>query len=94
MDDQIKVHDRATGKEMDINPEGSLGLLALGDIAVKPWREVRAKTGYEKELLERVAKFREEVEKKKEEMKRKREEKQKEKEKEQQEQPKDEQKDS
>ena len=92
MDDQIKVYDRATGKEMEINPEGSLGLLALGDIAVKPWREVRAKTGYEKELLERVAKFREEVEKKKEEMKRKREEKLKEKQ--QQEPQKDEQKDS
>ena len=28
-------------KEYKITPEGSLGLLALGDIGLKKWREVR-----------------------------------------------------
>jgi hypothetical protein len=73
--DQVKIYDRATGKEIEINPEGSLGLLALGDIAVKAWREVRISSGFEKELLERVEKLKEETEKKQAEMKRKREEK-------------------
>jgi len=75
MNKPVKVYDRATGKELEIPPEGSLGLLALGDIAVKAWREVRVKSGYEKELLERVEKLKEETKKKMEEMKRKREEK-------------------
>jgi hypothetical protein len=75
MDEPLKITDRATGKELEINPEGSLGLLALGDVALKPWREVRIKSGYEKELLERVEKMKEETEKKKEERKRKQEEK-------------------
>jgi len=75
MDVPLKIIDRATGNELEINPEGSLGLLALGDVGLKPWREVRIKSGYEKELLERVQKMKEEMEKKKEERKRKQEEK-------------------
>ena len=75
MGEELKIIDRATGKEINITPEGSLGLLALGDIAVKPWREVRKASGYEKELLDRVAKFKEDVERKKAELKRKREQK-------------------
>ena len=35
---KIKTED---GKLFDIPAEGSLGLLALGAIAVKPWREAR-----------------------------------------------------
>lgn len=31
------------GKSFDIPPEGSLGLLALGAVALKPWREIRKK---------------------------------------------------
>jgi hypothetical protein len=75
MAETLKVHDRATGKELEIPPEGSLGLLALGDIAVKPWREVRISSGYEAALREKVEQFKQEMEKKREEMKRKREEK-------------------
>jgi len=75
MEEPLKVIDRATGKELEIPPEGSLGLLALGDVALKAWREVRIKSGYEKELLERVEKIKEESDKKMEEKKRKEEEK-------------------
>lgn len=75
MENKLKVTDRATGKEMEIPPEGSLGLLALGDVTLKPWREVRLQSGYEKELLERVARNKEEAEKKRAERKRKQEEK-------------------
>ena len=75
--DSLKVYDRATGKELEIPPEGSLGLLALGDIMLKPWREVRIKSGYENELLERVAKVEEEDKKRQQEKKRKEEEKKK-----------------
>lgn len=32
---------REDGKTFDIPPEGSLGLLALGAVALKPWREKR-----------------------------------------------------
>lgn len=74
MSDPIKLYDRATGKDIEITNEGGLGLLALGDIAVKPWREKRIESGYEKELLERMAKQAEENKKKAEEMKKKREE--------------------
>ena len=49
--------------------------MALGDIVVKPWREVRVTSGYEKELLERIVRLKEETEKRLDEMKRKREEK-------------------
>jgi hypothetical protein len=31
------------GKEMDIPPEGMLGLLALGAIGIKAWRQARKK---------------------------------------------------
>jgi hypothetical protein len=75
MSDPLKIIDRATGKEMEIPPEGGLGLLALGDIAVKPWRQKRIETGFEKDLLERSAKQAEESKKRKEEMERKREQK-------------------
>jgi hypothetical protein len=75
MSDPLKVYDRATGKELEINSDGSLGMLALGDIAVKPWRQKRIESGFEKELLERTAKQAEEMKKRKEEMQRKREEK-------------------
>ena len=74
MSDPLKFYDRATGKELEITPDGSLGLLALGDISVKPWREKRVESGYEKDLLERAAKHAEESKKKTEEMKKKREE--------------------
>ena len=75
MGDPIKFYDRATGKEIEITPEGSLGLLALGDVTVKPWRQKRIDSGYEKDLLERIAKHAEEMKKKREEMQLKREQK-------------------
>lgn len=74
MSDPLKIIDRATGKQIEITNEGGLGLLALGDIAVKPWRQKRIESGYEKELLDRAAKQAEETKKKMEEMKKKREE--------------------
>jgi len=74
MSDPQKFYDRATGKELEITPEGSLGLLALGDVSVKPWRQKRIESGYEKDLLERSAKYAEENKKRAEEMKKKREE--------------------
>jgi hypothetical protein len=73
MSDEKKFINRDTGKEIEIPVEGSLGLLALGDIAVKPWRQKRIDTGYEKELIERIALHEEELKKKMEEFKRKRE---------------------
>jgi hypothetical protein len=75
MSEPIKFYDRATGKEIEITPEGSLGLLALGDVTVKPWRQKRIESGYEKELLERMTKQAEEMKKKREEMQLKREQK-------------------
>jgi hypothetical protein len=75
MSEPIKFYDRATGKEIEINPEGSLGLLALGDVTVKPWRQKRIDSGFEKDLLERIAKQAEEMKKKREEMQLKREQK-------------------
>lgn len=75
MIEPIKFYDRATGKEIEITPLGSLGLLALGDVTVKPWRQKRIESGYEKELLERMARQTEEMQKKREEMKLKREQK-------------------
>lgn len=32
-------------KKFKLTPEGSLGVLALGDVGIKMWREVRAKEG-------------------------------------------------
>lgn len=34
---------KESGKDYEINPEGSLGLLALGAIGLKAWREARQK---------------------------------------------------
>jgi CO/xanthine dehydrogenase FAD-binding subunit len=40
-------------KEIGISRKGSLeSLLALGDVTVKPWRQKRIESGYEKDLLE------------------------------------------
>jgi len=36
-------------KEYKITEEGSLGLLALGDVGIEKWREVRAKSEAERE---------------------------------------------
>ena len=75
MSDPTKFFDQATGKEIEVNPEGSLGMLALGDIAVKPWRQKRIESGYEKDLRERMTKQKEYMEKRREEAKRRREQK-------------------
>jgi hypothetical protein len=45
-------------KEYKIPPHGSLGLLALGDIGLKQWREVRKKAG--KDPVERKVEKKEE----------------------------------
>ena len=54
MEEDLKIKDEATGHFFEIPPEGSLGLLALGAIALKPWRQKRMDTGYEAQLLQRV----------------------------------------
>jgi hypothetical protein len=56
MSNNVKLVDQASGKEFEIPSEGSLGLLALGAVAVKPWREKRISSGFEAKLLERVKK--------------------------------------
>ncbi len=33
------------GKEMDVPPEGALGLLALGAVGLKIWRQARKEAG-------------------------------------------------
>jgi len=33
------------GKEMNIPPEGALGLLALGAVGIKAWRQARKEAG-------------------------------------------------
>ncbi len=88
MSEPLKIYDRATGKDIEITNEGGLGMLALGDIAVKPWRQKRIESGYEKELLEKMKKQAEENKKKAEEKKKRREEMKLKKEQEQNEQPK------
>lgn len=74
MDDNLKIIDPATGQSFDIPPEGSLGLLALGAVAMKPWRKIRIDSGYEKQLLVRVKEQVEESKRKMEERKKKMEE--------------------
>ena len=66
-----KFTDKSTGQSFEIPPEGSLGLLALGAIAMKPWRQKRIETGFEKDLLERTKLQSEEARKKMEELKKK-----------------------
>ncbi len=66
----MKIIDPLTGQEPEIPPQGSLGLLALGDIAVKPWRERRIATGYEAELRARLAEQRKRMEQQREARKR------------------------
>lgn len=66
--------------------EGSLGLLALGAIAVKPWRQKRIESGYEEQLIERCKKQAAESLRKKEERQKKMEEAKQKKEQEQHEQ--------
>ena len=51
----------------EIPAEGSLGLLALGAVGVKPWRQKRIESGFEAQLIERCKKQAEEGAKKKEE---------------------------
>lgn len=58
----------------DMPNEGSLGLLALGAIAVKPWRQKRIESGYEEQLIERCKKQAAESLRKKEERQKKMEE--------------------
>lgn len=45
MDKKLTI---ASGKEVVITPEGSLGLLALGDVGLRAWRKVR--NDYDKTL--------------------------------------------
>ncbi|EDM43741.1 hypothetical protein SCB49_09125 [unidentified eubacterium SCB49] len=40
MSDKKKIQP---GKRVEITEEGSLGLLALGDVGLREWREVRNK---------------------------------------------------
>jgi hypothetical protein len=54
MNEDPKITDETTGRVFEIPPEGSLGLLALGAVALKPWRQKRIDTGYEAQLLQRV----------------------------------------
>lgn len=74
MDQPLKIVDRATGQTFEIPPEGSLGLLALGAVALKPWRQKRIESGEEEELIKRVKQQTEEMKKRREEMRKKMEE--------------------
>ncbi|GER60670.1 hypothetical protein [Patiriisocius marinus] len=40
------------GKKVEITKDGSLGLLALGDVGLRAWREVRNKITKEKSYEE------------------------------------------
>lgn len=40
----------------EIPAEGSLGLLALGAVGVRPWRHKRIESGFEAQLIERCKK--------------------------------------
>lgn len=71
MEDHNIIKDATTGEVFAIPPEGSLGLLALGAIAVKPWRKSRVDSGYEAQLIERCKKQAEEGLRKKEERRKK-----------------------
>jgi hypothetical protein len=39
MEDNDHIFIKDTNQQLDIPPEGCLGLLALGDIGIKTWRE-------------------------------------------------------
>jgi uncharacterized FlaG/YvyC family protein len=71
MDEPLKITDQSTGQVFEIPPEGSLGLLALGSVALKPWRKKRIDSGYEAQLLERVKEHVEEAKRKFEERRKK-----------------------
>ena len=62
------------GAVFEVPAEGTLGMLALGAVTVKPWRQKRLETGFEEQLIERCKKQAEESAKKKEEQKQKMEE--------------------
>ncbi|MEO6167199.1 MAG: hypothetical protein ABIO46_16160 [Chitinophagales bacterium] len=74
MEEKGKTEALVEGGTFVIPPEGSLGLLALGAAAVKPWRQKRIETGYEAQLIERTKKQVEEGLRKKEERQKKMEE--------------------
>ncbi|MCS6917022.1 MAG: hypothetical protein RMK52_02190 [Chitinophagales bacterium] len=69
----MNPNDGSGGKEIPVPPEGSLGLLALGDVGLKLWREARIRSGYEEALRQRLNEQKKEMEKKKEELKKRRE---------------------
>jgi CO/xanthine dehydrogenase FAD-binding subunit len=71
MDEDIKIVDATQSVPFEIPPEGSLGLLALGAVAMKPWRKKRIECGYEEKLIERVKKEVEEVKQRQQEKKEK-----------------------
>ncbi|MBA3647666.1 MAG: hypothetical protein H0W62_03805 [Chitinophagales bacterium] len=61
-------------KQFEIPPEGSLGLLALGAVGLRAWRQVRSKSDYEQKLIDRSKEMEKEMQKKMEERKVKQEE--------------------
>ncbi|HUM45440.1 MAG TPA: hypothetical protein PLD84_00835 [Chitinophagales bacterium] len=71
MEEERNTEGLVQGAEFVIPPEGSLGLLALGAVAMKPWRQKRIETGYEAQLVERTKKQVEEGLRKKEERQKK-----------------------
>ncbi len=71
MAEHIKIIDASKNLPFDIPPEGSLGLLALGAVAMKPWRQKRIDSGSEQKLLERVKKEVEEAKQRQQERKEK-----------------------
>ncbi|HPD65302.1 MAG TPA: hypothetical protein P5050_06430 [Bacteroidia bacterium] len=51
--DKITIRDKQTGQPVEIHPEGSLGLLALGAVGVKAWREARKKARQNSNMSEK-----------------------------------------
>ncbi|MBK9730641.1 MAG: hypothetical protein IPO83_05035 [Chitinophagaceae bacterium] len=66
-EEEKKIIPPAQSAVFELPPEGSLGLLALGAVAVKPWRQKRIESGFEEQLIERCKKQVIEGERKKEE---------------------------
>lgn len=56
MKEEIDKNEMVPGAVFEIPPEGSLGMLAVGAVAVKPWRQKRIESGFEAELIERSKK--------------------------------------
>ena len=68
MSENIKISQQ-DGKDFDVPVEGSIGLLALGHLGLKAWRDKRKSVGYDvvaekKKMMAELEKQKKESEKK------------------------------